>query len=145
MAILSSIAGFIESMMGWMSTSLGQTTASYSDLQTADSTTALVNHDGSLLSIIRVDGVNALIGREEFERIQLGFQQTLQTTMSQPGHTIQVYFCYNKEEVKSEITEILSPAQNTAQRLSLRLDDLFEERVRHLSRYCAHEETYLVL
>ncbi|OGT63695.1 MAG: type IV secretion protein IcmB [Gammaproteobacteria bacterium RIFCSPHIGHO2_12_FULL_45_9] len=145
MAILSSIAGFIESMMAWMSVSVGQTTASYSDLQTADSPTTLVNHDGSLLSIIHVDGVNSLIGREEFERIQVGFQQTLQTTMSQPGYTIQVYFSYNKDEAKDEISEILEPARNTAERLSLRLDDLFEERVRHLSRYCAHEETFLVL
>src|SRR3990167_11101658 len=125
MGILSSTAGFIEAMMAWLSVSLKQTTASYVDLQTADSPTVLVNHDGSLLSVIRVDGVTALIGREEFEHIQTGFQQTLQTVMSQPGHSIQVFFSYNKDVVKSEIADIFEPARNTAQRLSLRLDDLF--------------------
>jgi intracellular multiplication protein IcmB len=145
MSILSPITDFFGSFLAWMSTSLGQTTASYSDLQTADSPTVLVNHDGSLLSVIRVDGVKSLIGKEEFEQIQSGFQHTLQTTMSQAGRSIQVYFSYNRDEVKSEITDILAGAQSTADRLSLRLEDLFAERVRHLSRYCAHEETYLVL
>jgi len=145
MSLFTGATDFLNSFLSWMSTSLRQTTASYSDLQTADSPNVLVNHDGSLLSLIRVDGVKSLIGREEFDQIQLGFQQTLQTTMSQAGHTIQVYFNYNKDEVKGEITDILSTAQATAERLSLRLEDLFAERIRHLSRYCAHEETYIVL
>src|SRR3990167_3178339 len=145
MSIVSGVSDFLGSFFSWMSTSLRQTTASYCDLQTADSPTVLVNNDGSLLSIIRIDGVKSLIGREEFEQIQLGFQQSLQTTMSQSGHTIQVYFNYNKELVKSEITDILAPARATAERLALQLEDLFSERIRHLSRYCAHEECYMVL
>lgn len=145
MSVLSGVSDFFSTFLSWMSASLGQTTASYCDLQTADSPTVLVNNDGSLLSIIRVEGVKSLIGREEFEQIQLGFQQTLQTTMSQSGHSIQVYFSYSKDDVGTQIKDIFAPAQATADRLSMRLDDLFAERIRHLSRYCAHEETYIVL
>ncbi len=82
MTVFSEVSDFFGSFLAWMSTSLKQTTASYCELQTADSPTTLVTHDGSLLSIIRVDGVKSLIGREEFAQIQKGFQQTLQTTMS---------------------------------------------------------------
>ncbi len=57
---------------------------------------------------------------------------------------MQVYFSYDKQEVEAEIAGIFAPARATAERLGLRLDDLFEERTRHLSRYCAHEEVYLV-
>ena len=142
---MGALSNFFLPFMSWMSTSLRQTTASYCDLQTADSPTTLVNHDGSLLSVIQIDGVKSLVGRDEFDQIQLGLQQSLQTTMSQAGHTIQVYFSYNKDEVKQEITDIFAPAVATAERLSLKLDDLFEERIRYLSRYCAHEEVFLVL
>src|SRR3990167_8761021 len=145
MSVFSEVSDFFGSFLAWMSTSLKQTMASYCELQTADSPTTLVTHDGSLLSIIRVDGVKSLIGRDEFAQIQQGFQQTLQTTMSQAGHTIQVYFSYDKQEVEAEIAGIFGPAKATAERLNLRLDDLFEERTRYLSRYCAHEEVYLVL
>lgn len=145
MSITSNISSFFNSFFSWMSVSLKQTTSSYCDLQTADSRNVLVNNDGSLVSIIRIEGVKSLIGREEFEHIQLGLQGALQTIMSQPGHNIQVYFNYNKDDVKEEIADILAPSQKTAERLSLKLDDLFSERIRHLSRYCAHEETYVVL
>lgn len=131
--------------MSWMSTSLKQSMAAYTDLQTADSPTVLVAHDGSLLSVIRVHGVKSLIGAAEFDQIQLGLQETLQTVMSQPGHTLQVYFNYDKEGVHDEITDILAPAKDTSKRLSLALDDLFSERVRNLSRYCSSEVVYLVL
>jgi len=145
MSVFSEVSDFFGSFLAWMSTSLKQTMASYCELETADSPTTLVTHDGSLLSIIRVDGVKSLIGRDEFAQIQQGFQQTLQTTMSQAGHAMQVYFSYDKQEVEAEITGIFGPAKATAERLNLRLEDLFEERIRHLSRYCAHEEVYLVL
>lgn len=143
--MIKNVLSIFDSLFSWLSTSLKQTTASYCDIQTADSDTVLVAHDGSLLSLIRIDGVQKLVGRDEFEHIQSGLRQSLQTSMSQPGHTIQVYFSYNKDEVKDEIQEILTPAQDTSERLGLQLDDLFSERVNHLTRFCAHEEVYLVL
>ncbi|OGT26520.1 MAG: type IV secretion protein IcmB [Gammaproteobacteria bacterium RIFCSPLOWO2_02_FULL_42_14] len=145
MRLVSGVSDFFDTLLSWMSTSLKQTTASYCDLQTADSPTVLVNNDGTLLSVIQIDGVKSLIGREEFDYIQTSLRQTFQTTMSQSGHEIQVYFSYNRDEVKKELSEILSPAVATAERLSLQLDDLFEERMTHLSRYCAHEDVFVVL
>ncbi len=139
---LKSAAG---SFLGWFSTAVKQTTAAYCEIQTADSPTVLVANDGSLLSVLKIAGVNALVGREEFDRIQQGLQHALQTSMSQPGHVIQFFFSYNKDEVGREIEHILKPANETAERLGLSLDDLFKERVSYLSRYCAHEELYLVL
>ncbi|MCB1827479.1 MAG: type IV secretion protein IcmB, partial [Coxiellaceae bacterium] len=145
MNIVEIIKKPFNTLASTLSTLTKQTTASYCELQTADSDTVLVAHDGSLLSVLRIDGVNGLIGRDEFNQIQDGLRQSLQTTMSQAGHTIQVFFSYNKDEVRGQISEIFDPARQTADRLSLRLDDLFKERVDHLSRYCAHEEVYIVL
>lgn len=139
------IGSFFGSMFGWLSTSVKQTTAAYCDLQTADSATALVAHDGSLLSVIKVEGVNSLVGSDEFDFIHNGLQQSLQTIMSQPGHTIQVFFGYDRDEVGGELSEMLAPAEDTANRLGLELKDLFKERIENLSRYCAHEDVYLVL
>lgn len=145
MRTVKSVMRVFDGFFAWMSHSLKQTTASYCDLQTADSENVLVAHDGSLVSVLRIEGVKSLIGREEFDYILNGLQQSLQTTMSQPGRTIQVYFSHNRDEVKEEIKDILMPAKETAERLSLSLDDLFNERIENLSHYCAHEESYMVL
>lgn len=134
-----------DSLLAWVSTTLKQTTLSFCEIQTADSSNVLVANDGSLLSVIKLSGVTTLVGQEEFARIHEGLQQALQTSMSQPGHVIQVFFSYNKDEVKQEITDILTPAVQTAERLNIKLDDLFRERINYLTRYCASEEIYIVL
>ena len=59
----------VDTFFAWLSASLKQTTESYCELETADSPTVLVNHDGSLLSVIRVDGITTLLGNEEFQRL----------------------------------------------------------------------------
>lgn len=143
--IMESILDSVDIFLSWLSSGLKQTTESYCELQTADSPNVLASNDGSLVSVIRVEGVKALIGAEEFDRLQNGLLQSLQTTMSRSGHAMQVYFAYNKEEIADEITNTLQSAHQTARRLNLSLDDLFNERINYLTGYCAHEEVYIVL
>lgn len=135
----------IDSILAWFSTELKQTVESYCDLETADDPHTLVARDGSLLSVIRVFGITRLVGQEEFDSIHQGLTQSLQATLKRPGHVVQVYFSYDREAVRPEIEEILSPARATAKRLKLDLDDLFVERANYISKYCAHEELYFVL
>lgn len=145
MSLMDPVLDSIDSILAWFSTELKQTAESYCDLETADSNTTLVARDGSLVSVIRVFGVTKLIGTDEFDSIHSGLTQSLQATLKRPGHVVQVYFSYDKEAVKPELEEILSPARATATRLNLKLDDLFRERVEYISQYCAHEELYVVL
>src|SRR6185312_14970287 len=102
--IVNAILDAVDTFFAWASTSLRQTTAAYCDIQTADSPTVLVAHDGSLISVLKLRGVKTLIGTEEFDRMQGSLQQAFQTTMSRPGHTIQVLFSYNKDGIEQEIT-----------------------------------------
>jgi intracellular multiplication protein IcmB len=143
--IADTVIDTIDAFVAWASSAIRQTTESYCELQTADSSTVLVGNDGSLISVLRIDGVKALIGAEEFERIRDGLLHSLQTAMSRSGHSMQVYFSYNRDEVGDEIAHIFEPARETAKMLSLSLDDLFSERMIYLAKYCAHEEVYVVL
>lgn len=135
----------VDVFFAWLSTSLKQTTESYCELETADSPTVLVNHDGSLLSILKIDGITALAGADEFERLVEGLTNTFQAAMGRSGHALQVYFSHDKQNIKNVIRDIYAPAQATQKRLNLNLDDLFNERVDYLSQYCAEERVYFVL
>ena len=122
--VVDPILDSIDSILAWFSTEIKQTAESYCDLETADNQTTFVARDGSLVSVIRVHGVTRLVGTEEFDEIHTGLTQSLQATLKRPGHVVQVYFSYDKEAVKSEIDDILSPAKATAKRLNLDLNDL---------------------
>lgn len=144
-SIMESILDAADIFVAWASDSLKQTTQSYCDLQTADSETCLVGHDGSLVSVLKIDGVQALIGPEEFDHIQEELAKSLNTVMSRPGVKIQVHFNYSKQMIIEEIAETFKPAKETADEIGLSLDDLFKEKLTHLSDYCAHEEVYFVI
>lgn len=135
----------VDTFFAWLSTSLKQTTESYIDLETADSPTVLVNHDGSLLSVLKIEGITGLAGPEEFERLVEGLANSFQAAMGRPGHALQVYFSHDKQNIVKMIKDIYDPAEATASRLELNLRDLFEERVNYLSQYCAEERVYFVL
>ncbi|KTD66082.1 type IV secretion protein IcmB [Legionella spiritensis] len=135
----------IDTFFAWLSTSLKQTTESYCELETADSKTVLVNHDGSLVSLVKIEGVTALAGNEEFERLVEGLSNAFQGAMSRPGHALQIFFSHDKQNIRKVIQDIYSAADATAKRLELKLDDLFSERVDYLSQYCAEERLYFVL
>lgn len=146
------MAKFVESVIDGVATifaslsqGLKQTMLSYCDIQTADSPTVLVSHDGSLLSVLKLEGVTSLIGREEFSRIHDGLLLSLGALMSKPGYSIQVFFSYNKDRVAGEIEHIYKPSRQTAERLGLNLDDLFKEQSDYMARYTAHEDVYMVL
>jgi intracellular multiplication protein IcmB len=135
----------VDTFFAWLSTSLKQTTESYCDLETADSPDVLVNHDGSLLSILKIEGVTALAGAQEFERLVEGLTNAFQGAMGRPGHALQVLFSHDKQNIKKVIRDIYAPAEATQRRLELSLDDLFNERVNFLAQYCAEERVYFVL
>lgn len=135
----------IDGVLAWLSTSLGQLAESYCDLETADGQETLVARDGSLVSVLKIDGATFLVGPEEFDRIHKGLTQSLQTCLSRPGHNIQVFFQHSKETITRDLDHILAPARQTAQQLNLALDDLFSERIHELGRYCASESLYIVV
>ena len=141
---LDSFLDGIDSFLAWLSTSLKQTVESYCDLETADSPSVLVAHDGSLISVIQIVGVTQLIGTTEFQRLHEGLTQTLQTALSRSGHALQVLFQYDRQMVSELLKEILEPGKQTSQRLNLDLSDLFAERTNFLAKHCASESVYFV-
>jgi len=143
--IVESFLDGVDTFLAWLSTSLKETTESYCDLETADDVNTLVAHDGSLVSILAIEGITYLLGNEEFDRLIEGVSLAFQANMKRTGHAFQFFFSYDKDTVAKELDKMLLPAKETAKRLQLELDDLFSERVKYLAHYCGQEKVYLVL
>lgn len=145
MSFMDPIIDSVDAVLGWLSSGLQQTAETYCDLETAEDTHTLVARDGSLVTILKVHGVTALVGSEEFNKLQKGIWQSLYATLSRPGHSVQLLFNYDRDGVKQEIEDIFLPAKQTATTLDLNLDDLFNERLNYLSEYCAKESVHIAL
>lgn len=145
MSFMDPVVDSIDTVLSWLSSGLKQTTETYCDLETAESKTILVARDGSLLTILKIHGVTGVIGTDEFDRLHEGVSQSLQATLSRRGHSIQVLFDYDRDEVKQLIEDNYAAAKETSHRLELKLNDLFNERINYLSNYCAKETLFFVL
>ena len=144
MGLATRIFETIDSFFAWTASSLKQTTETYCDIETADSKYVLVAHDGALISVVKVNGATALVGDDEFEQLCEGLSMALRPPMSQPGHALQIYFSHDFEKVQEQLSKIYAQAKETADNLSLNLNDLFEERAAFLANYCAEETLYFV-
>jgi intracellular multiplication protein IcmB len=145
MSFIDPILDVLAGLVAWVDGSLGQQAESYCLLESANDRHTLVGRDGSLVSIIRCQGITFLVGPDEFERIHMGVTHSFQTSLSRAGHGLQMFFSHDKDPIKMDLQRILNPAKDTAKRLNLNLDDLFSERIEFLSQYCATEEMYFVL
>jgi intracellular multiplication protein IcmB len=142
---MESVLGSIDTLLEWVATAIHSTAASYCDLEAADNRHTLVARDGSMVSVMQIEGVQYMVGGEEFERLHAGVCNAFSTAMSRQGHGLQILFTYDNETVIGEIKEIFEPAKQTAERLNLELHDLFSEREKTMSHYCAEEKTFMVL
>lgn len=134
-----------DTFIAWMAYTSKQTTESYCEIQTADSNNTLVNHDGSLLSIIEVQGYSALLGKQEFSEVHSRIQTALSSMLSRPGYSIQVFFGYHKDNINALIHNNYVGSIETAKNIGLDIDDLMHERIQNLSQYCSDEKTYIAL
>lgn len=144
--MLSGLVNGLDSFFIWLNSGLKQNLADYSDLETAQDEYTLVAKDGSLLSVIRVDGYKSLINTDSFyQKISEPFNGGIDPFMSKSGHMIQAWFSIDPTKSEMIVRQALNPSYETARRLDLDLEEILDERVKHISAHANFEECYIVL
>ena len=122
-----------------------QSVSSFIQLETADNETTLVSTDGSLISYVKVEGSRQIIGEEEYNHIVQSAAIKIGSRFDRQGHALQVYFVRDPNRIRTVLENLIKPCRTSAANIGLEIDDLLEERVRHLERFLTHEEAYFVL
>ena len=99
----------------------------------------LVCHDGSLVSLLALDGSRSMMGAEELDRFVDVAALRLNTAFSHPGHALHVVFERAPDEAAGLAEAHAEAARRQAGRLGLDLDDLLAERARRLTPLIAAE------
>ena len=100
---------------------------------------ALVCRDGSLASLIRLDGARSMTGAGELERFVALASRKLNTAFAAPGHALHVAFERAPDEAEGLAEAHAEAVRRQAGRLGLDLDDLPAERARRLAPLMAAE------
>jgi len=139
------MVGFLDEILASTLLAVRQPVESFIQLETADDRNTLVSGDGSLISFIKVLGSRQIIGDAEYRWIVDQATTKLGARFDRPGYAMQIYFARDPWLVGRDIDKVMRPNRNAAQALELALEDLLNERRRHLARFLAHEDIYIVL
>ena len=142
--MLDSVVNGIDRALRSLSETFLGPVGSYCRLETVDNDT-LVADDGSLVTMLRLEGSLKHVGVEEYNTIVNGLTEKLQSALSKPGHSIQVVFEYDPEASKTRIEEMLLPSRHTAQNLGLHVGPLLENWGTALQKYCSTENCWMAL
>lgn len=118
---------------------------SFIRLETADDENTIVAEDGSLVSYLKVDGSRQIIGSEEYNHMIESATVKLGARFDRPGHALQMFFARNPARSRAMTEKMIYPSKITARNIGLEMEDVLDERARHLSHYLIHEECYYVL
>ena len=124
---------------------LRQGVETFVNIETAEDEHTLVSKDGSLITYVRVDGTRQVIGEEEYKHLIEGSTIKVGARFDRPGHAMQVFFVRDPERIRAFLEYMVKSNRVTAKNIGLELDDVFDERVTHLSNYLSYEECYFVL
>ena len=100
---------------------------------------ALVCRDGSLVSLVVIDGSRSMTGAEELERFVALASRRLNTAFAAPGHALHVVFERAPDEAGGLAGALAGAARRQAVRLGLDLEDLLNERSDRLAPLIAPE------
>jgi len=118
---------------------------SFIALETSDDKNVMVSKDGSLLTYVKIDGSRQVIGDEEYAHLIEGATIKIGARFDRQGHAMQVYFVRDPGRIKSYLETQIRATRRSAQNNNLDLEDVFDERVKHLSKFLTYEECYFVL
>ncbi len=119
--------------------------SSFSHIETTDGDQTIVGKDGSLMTLIKVDGVKQVLGQDELNHLIEVLSTKLSAYLGRNGYAIQVWFSRDPDRAPDMLREQLVPARATARALDLELNDVFNEREAHLSKFIVYESYYIAL
>lgn len=135
----------IDQILATLAMAARQPLGSMTTLETIDDKRTFVASDGSLMTLMRIDGARKVVGGVELEEINEGARIALAPYLDRPGHAFQVLYVRDPDGAPSAVARALLPAERAASAIKLDLDDLFSERKRRLPSYLAAEYLYMAL
>ncbi len=140
-----SVAGILSNVMQAVGVGAKRHLSSFSFLETVADEQTIVAKDGSMLTLLRIDGVKKVIGQDELNAIVDRMNVQMSPYLADEGQAIQVWFARDPDLSGEMIRDILQGPRGIAKRLSLDLDDVFEERQRTLPKWVVWEGFYIAL
>jgi intracellular multiplication protein IcmB len=118
---------------------------SYCVLNTSDDEFTLSADDGSLVSVILLDGNLSMVGADRFDDIIDTLNLALSSNMSVGGHAVQIVMNNDPKMASREIKSTLDQAAFSARNSRMDIDGLLDDWLQALSGHCSEQKIWVVM
>lgn len=144
--MFSSIIGMINELCIGLSNGLKKNFFNYNNLETAIDTDILVARDGSLLTVLSIDGIREIISPETYYfNIIARFSSALASSFEKGGHVLQSCFHYDPTKSEMLIDEYLRAGYKQCEKLNLDLAYMLDAQKMYSKDSAAQEKNFLLL
>jgi len=144
-SITDKIFYLFDSTFQWANRLIKSNPRSFIDIETIEDMETVVMRDGTLLTAVTIDGVSKAVLEEEFEEIIDEAERKLMAYMSDGCHYPSFYFLCDSDGIDSELDTIYGPVKRATKAMGLEMDDLVDEQMNVLKKYCHKERAILLL
>lgn len=142
---MQKVSRFFDSVLAAISNIAKEPATSFVEIETVDvDKQSLVACDGSLATVIRVNGSCRLMGVTEFDDVTERIGNVLQSFLKETGHSLQVYWIRDPENSQDLVRRALLAARAQAEQLQLNFTDLIDEKEREIAKWISYEQVYFV-
>jgi len=104
---------------------------------------ALVAQNGSLLSLVRINGSRNTVGKHEMNDIVDRFSMGMSAPLSSVGHKLQFWFGIDPSRAESMTRKAVQGALLAANQNGLAIDDIIEDQAKFVANFVSWEECYV--
>lgn len=145
MSILDGVRSVLDSALTLWSSSARADMARYCDILSVDDELTLISDNGSLLSLIWIDGSRVMVAKDEYYKTCDAISNLLKSYQSSPGHPLQWVFSRTDENMESSIASMYAASVATAKRIGLDMSDINDERISRMRELCRNEYNVLAI
>ena len=124
------------------------------DIETIVDDYTIIARDESLLTVFEFNGIKSMMDDQDpagaansrrtfFDKIHSLNESALIEILRKSGHTIEIFFQYDPEGGRKEISSFVSNQSKSTRRLKVNLQDVTDSQLDHLPKFIHSEHCYL--
>ncbi|MBQ7609199.1 MAG: hypothetical protein IJU76_14720 [Desulfovibrionaceae bacterium] len=133
----------VQEMLALIFSCCGLTAHAFTRLYTDDVDGVLLSDDGSLVSLMRLDGSLRMLGDEEFTGFIASLTTVLAITLGKACHAVQIVFSYDPDGAKALLDGHFAPIEAQAKAMHLTLGRVLSDWKEKIRTQCADESVFI--
>ncbi|MFK5949491.1 MAG: hypothetical protein QM500_12065, partial [Methylococcales bacterium] len=123
-----------------------QSPRNFCEVETTDpDIDSIVYDDGSLATIVELEGGMRVVGEDEFDELVEKLNNSFISYLSDGSHNFTFYFSRDPDGIEDELEDLYRGSRIACRKMELDIEDIIDEQIKVLGKYTQVERCFIIL